>query len=153
MKNPVFSLVLLKGVSNVVRLLRRSKERWCLVDSNSRVGDSRSGLGQDSFRHCSNLSLRRAESPDEVLLEITPAFCTFNKGSFEPSLSDAFQFGPLEKEILRNSLRSCPLTSNVELSGKVNLPLVLFRSRAKYCSIVRVLIFTFSVSDSDDSDS
>ncbi|GJY20909.1 hypothetical protein Tco_0393475 [Tanacetum coccineum] len=42
----VQSLVPLNGVSDVVRLLRRLKELWCLVDSNSRVGDSRSGVGQ-----------------------------------------------------------------------------------------------------------
>ncbi|GJV84920.1 retrovirus-related pol polyprotein from transposon TNT 1-94 [Tanacetum coccineum] len=65
---------------------------------------------------------RRAESPDEVLLEITLAFCSFGR-----SLLD----GPPEKEILCNSLRIYPLTSNVELSIQVNLLLVLFRSRAR----------------------
>ncbi|GJU05807.1 hypothetical protein Tco_1122237 [Tanacetum coccineum] len=45
--------------------------------------------------------------------------------------STALSVGPPEKEILRNSLRSCPLNSNVELSKKVNLLLVLFRSRAR----------------------
>ncbi|GKD12551.1 hypothetical protein Tco_1196958 [Tanacetum coccineum] len=98
----------------------------------------------------------RAESPDEVLLEITPLFRIFERSSFEPSLSDSFQtlsVGPPEKEILRDSLRSCPLTSNVELSGQANLFLVFFRSRARYCSNVRVSISTFLVSDSDDSDS
>ncbi|GJW79257.1 hypothetical protein Tco_0140939 [Tanacetum coccineum] len=77
---------------------------------------------------------KRAESPDEVLPEITPAFGPFGRCSFEPSLSDSFQalsVGPPEKEILRNSLRSCPLTSNVELSGQVDLFLVLLRSRAR----------------------
>ncbi|GJW98446.1 hypothetical protein Tco_0180254 [Tanacetum coccineum] len=75
-------------------------------------------LSPDSFRHCSNLSLRlvgrllegvyllmiieimkgtpekRAESPDEVLLEITPAFCTFGQCSFKPSFSDSFPDEP-----------------------------------------------------------
>ncbi|GJX76006.1 putative ribonuclease H-like domain-containing protein [Tanacetum coccineum] len=54
--------------------------------------------------------------------------------------STTLSVGPPEKEILRNSLRSCPLTSNVELLGHVNLLLVLFRSRARYCSNVRVSI-------------
>ncbi|GJW36836.1 hypothetical protein Tco_0059756 [Tanacetum coccineum] len=72
-------------------------------------------LSTDSFKHCSNLSLRlierllegvyllviieivkgtlekSAESPDEVLLEITPSFRTFGRCSFEPSISDSFQ--------------------------------------------------------------
>ncbi|GJY41454.1 hypothetical protein Tco_0428724 [Tanacetum coccineum] len=48
-------------------------------------------LSPDSFRHCSNLSLRRAESPDEDLLKITLDFCTFGQCSFEPSLIDSFQ--------------------------------------------------------------
>ncbi|GJX80471.1 hypothetical protein Tco_0328620 [Tanacetum coccineum] len=64
-------------------------------------------LSPDPFRHYSNLSLRRAESPDEVLIEITLAFCTFDRCSFEPSLSDSFQTlsdGPPEKEILRLEL-------------------------------------------------
>ncbi|GJS36298.1 hypothetical protein Tco_0534680 [Tanacetum coccineum] len=72
---------------------------------------------------------KRAESLDEVLLEITPTLCTFGRCSFEPSFSDSFQtlsVGPPKKEILRNSLRSCPLISNVESSGQVNLLLVLF---------------------------
>ncbi|GKF36245.1 hypothetical protein Tco_0113003, partial [Tanacetum coccineum] len=86
----------------------------------------------------------RAESLDEVLLEITLAFRTFGR-----SLS----VGPPEKEILCNTLRSCPFVSNVELSGQVTLLLVLFMSRARYCSNVRVSISTVSVSDSDDSDS
>ncbi|GJW06481.1 DNA helicase [Tanacetum coccineum] len=46
MKNLVFSLVSLKGISDVMRLLRRLKEHWCLVDSNSRVGVLGSGVGQ-----------------------------------------------------------------------------------------------------------
>ncbi|GJU86961.1 hypothetical protein Tco_1294507 [Tanacetum coccineum] len=61
--------------------------------------------------------------------------------------------GPPEKEIFRNSLRSCPLTSNVELSGWAKLFLVLFSARARNCSKVRVSISTSSVFDSDDSDS
>ncbi|GKA31923.1 hypothetical protein Tco_0718290 [Tanacetum coccineum] len=100
--------------------------------------------------------IARAESSDEVLLEITPAFRAFSRCSLKPSFSDSFQtlsVRPPEKEILRNSLRSCPLTSNVKSSGQVNLLLVLFRSRARYCSIVRVSMSTFSVSDSDDSNS
>ncbi|GKD85580.1 hypothetical protein Tco_1356734, partial [Tanacetum coccineum] len=45
-RGQVESLVPLNGVSDVVRLLRRLKELWCLVDSNSQVVDSRSGVGQ-----------------------------------------------------------------------------------------------------------
>ncbi|GJV27241.1 retrovirus-related pol polyprotein from transposon TNT 1-94, partial [Tanacetum coccineum] len=77
----------------------------------------------------------RAESSDEVLLEITPAFRTFGRCSFEPSLSESFHtlsVGPPEKEILCNSIRSCPLISKVELSGQVNLLLLLFGSRARW---------------------
>ncbi|GJV75000.1 hypothetical protein Tco_1506584, partial [Tanacetum coccineum] len=33
-------------VSDFVRLLRQLKEYWCLMDSNSRVGDLGSGVGQ-----------------------------------------------------------------------------------------------------------
>ncbi|GJS37252.1 hypothetical protein Tco_0535634 [Tanacetum coccineum] len=36
------------GVSDVVRLLRRLKKYWCLLDSNSRVGDLGSRVGQGS---------------------------------------------------------------------------------------------------------
>ncbi|GKE46579.1 hypothetical protein Tco_1477837 [Tanacetum coccineum] len=48
----------------------------------------------------------------------------------------ALSVGLPEKEIFCNSVRSCPLTSNVELSGRVKLLLVLFRLRAGYCSKV-----------------
>ncbi|GJV49537.1 mitochondrial Rho GTPase 1-like protein [Tanacetum coccineum] len=37
----------LKGVSDVLRLLRRLKEHWFLVDLNYRVGDSESEVGQE----------------------------------------------------------------------------------------------------------
>ncbi|GJU79358.1 hypothetical protein Tco_1276428 [Tanacetum coccineum] len=59
--------------------------------------------------------------------------------------STTLSVGPPEKEILRNSLRSYPLISNVGLSRQVNLLLVLFWSRAKYCSKVDRLECAYAV--------
>ncbi|GJS98337.1 ribonuclease H-like domain-containing protein [Tanacetum coccineum] len=73
---------------------------------------------------------KRAKSSDEVLFQITPAFRTFGR---------LLSVGPPEKEILRNSHRSCPLISNVELSGQASLFLVLFRSRARRSNTYEVL--------------
>ncbi|GKC04900.1 hypothetical protein Tco_0996510 [Tanacetum coccineum] len=64
---------------------------------------------------------KRAVYPDEVLLEITPVHCTFGRSISSTLLicSTTLSVGLPEKEILRNSLRSCPLISNVESSGQV----------------------------------
>ncbi|GJZ49602.1 hypothetical protein Tco_0603792 [Tanacetum coccineum] len=51
----------------------------------------------------------------------------------------ALSVGPPEKEILRNSLRSCPLISNVALSRQVNLLHVLFWSRASLLEVWYVI--------------
>ncbi|GKA59202.1 hypothetical protein Tco_0758515 [Tanacetum coccineum] len=58
---------------------------------------------------------KRAESPDDVLLEITLAFCTFGRCSFEPSLSDSFKFGNDEMtELVMDSGGSYHMTHKMD---------------------------------------
>ncbi|GJT14812.1 hypothetical protein Tco_0873518 [Tanacetum coccineum] len=127
MKNPVFSLVPLNGVSNVVRLLRRLKELWNLVDSNSRVDDSRSGVGQEFTiqNHLTNTS----QPPNNNNTTIATTLDTILALTFPPSttIQTTLAQEPLTppsspKALTFSTPPSLPLKSHSYLSSLSDIP-------------------------------